>query len=182
MNRYAIPIFFVLVSVGIYIKYIDPAYAEISAGRSKVAEYTAALKDAKEAQTKIDALKDVQANFPAGYEQALLTIIPNSIDSTRLIIDVDGIAQMRGLHIKGPAVGEKGTENGYVKHTLSFSVTAPYAVFRSFLRDLESSLALRDAASVSFSSSATADDLSKSKSPEFQAYDYNIMIITYSHG
>ena len=182
MNRYAIPLFFVLLSVGIYIVYIDPTIASIQADRAKTAEYTKYIQEAEEAQSRLDALKQKQQDFPPGYDQALATILPASVDPTKLIIDIDGIAQLRGLTIKSPSSKDSAASSGaYAKHTISFSVSAPYTVFRAFLRDLESSLALRDAATVSFTS-VSSDESSGIKNPELKAMDYTLTIITYSRG
>ncbi len=182
MNRYAIPLFFVLLSVGIYIEYIDPTITAIQADRAKSAEYTKYIQEAGEAQSQLQALKQKQQDFPPGYDQALATILPASVDPTKLIIDIDGIAQLRGLTIKSPSskISAAGT-GAYAKHTISFSVSAPYTVFRGFLRDLESSLALRDAAAVSFTSTSS-DDSNGTKNPELKAMDYTLTIITYSRG
>ena len=181
MNRYAIPLFFVLLSVGIYIEYIDPTIVSIQADRVKTAEYTKYIQEAGEAQAQLEALKQKQADFPAGYDQALATILPSSVDSTKLIIDVDGIAQIRGLNIKSPTTKINEGSGPYLKHTLTFGVSAPYSIFRLFLRDLESSLALRDAASVTFSSAPT-EDANSIKNPELKAMNYTLTIITYSRG
>ena len=182
MNRYAIPLFFVLLSVGIYIEYIDPTITSIQADRAKTAEYTKYIQEAQEAQTQLDALKQKLQDFPPGYDEALATILPATVDPTKLIIDIDGIAQLRGLTIKSPSSKVSPASSGsYAKHTISFSVSAPYTVFRAFLRDLESSLALRDAAAVSFTS-ASSDDSSGIKNPELKAMDYTLTIITYSRG
>ncbi len=182
MNRYAIPLFFVLLSVGIYIEYIDPTIATIQADRAKTAEYTKYIQEAGEAQSQLQALKQKQQDFPPGYDQALATILPASVDPTKLIIDIDGIAQLRGLTIKSPSTNiSAGGSGSYAKDTISFSVSAPYAVFRAFLRDLESSLALRDAAAVSFTSTPL-EDATGTKNPELKAMDYTLTITTYSRG
>ncbi len=181
MNRYAIPLFFALLSVGIYIEYIDPTIASIQADRAKTAEYSKYIQEAGEAESQLEALKQKQQNFPPGYDQALATILPPSVDPTRLIIDVDGIAQMRGLTIKSPATKITEGTGPYLKHTITFGVSAPYSIFRSFLRDLESSLALRDASAVSFTSAPFEETVSV-RSPELKALNYTLTITTYSRG
>ncbi len=182
MNRYAIPLFFVLLSVGIFIEYVDPTIASIQANRAMSTEYTKYIQAAGEAESQLLALKQKQEKFPAGYDQALATILPPSVDPTRLIIDVDGIAQLRGLTIKSPSAKISEGTGLYLKHSLTFGVSAPYSIFRSFLRDLESSLALRDATAVSFTSSTLIDETVGVKSPELKPLDYTITIITYSRG
>ena len=180
MNRYAIPLFFTLLSVGMYIEYIDPTIVSIQADRAKREEYIKFIQEANEAASQLEALKQKQSDFPVGYDQALSTILPPTVDPTRLIIDVDGVAQLRGLTILSPAVNRASEgAGGYVKNSLTFNLSAPYAIFRSFLHDLESSLALRDATSISFTS-AELEDGGAIKNPEQKVLSYTFTIVTYS--
>lgn len=188
MNRYIIPIVLVLLSAGLYILYLDPIYASIEAANVKIAEYDRLLADAKTATQKIDKLRAAQEQFPAGYDRSLAAILPNSVDPLRLVIDVNGIAALRGLHIKAPAVSTAPTskkESGIVqKNSLNFVVSAPYSVFRDFLRDLESSLSLQDLSQLTFTSNpSTADQNSENyyaAHPEMRPYDYQVNAVTYS--
>ncbi len=184
MNRYIIPIFFVLLSVGVYVMYIDPTYSLIRVGLNKQKEYTDYLAQAKTAQERIAELKQVQESFPTGYEQALSTILPDTVDSTRLIIDVEGVALARGLHLKAPTVSDvppsRTSPSSFTKHVLKFAVTAPYSVFRVLLRDLESSLAIRDTSNISFTSVESNNAPVSQRSPELQAHDYSVSVVTYS--
>ena len=188
MNRYLIPIFLVLLSAGLYIMYIDPMYAAIGAGNTKIAEYDKLLADAKVATQKIDKLRETQEHFPAGYDTALNTILPSSVDPLRLVIDINGIAATRGLYVKAPRVvvapkDEQSVDN-LQKNMITFTISAPYAVFRDFLRDLESSLMLQDLSSMTFSSAPKETDVSSENyyaaHPELRPYDYQVTAITYS--
>jgi Tfp pilus assembly protein PilO len=185
MRRYLIPIFFLFVSVGVYIFYIDPTLSEISILRAKEAQIDSSIQDAAKAADKIAKLTKKEKTFPENYEQNLHMILPDTIDSVKLLIEVDAMASARGLHISTPQIGiggsgKKGVAAGFVKHTITFSLTAPYNVFRTYLRDLESSLSLRDMSNVTFSTSETNADATRYVSPELVPHSYGVNINTYS--
>ena len=188
MNRYIIPVFLVLLSAGVYILYGDPIYASIAAGNVKIAEDDKLLADAKDATQKIDKLRATQEQFPSGYDTSLATILPNSVDPLRLVIDVNGIAALRGLYIKSPQVTvapDANKDTGTVqKNMLTFTISAPYSVFRDFLRDLESSLSLQDLSQLTFTSTSLTTDTATENyylaHPDLRPYEYLVSAITYS--
>jgi hypothetical protein len=185
MNRYLIPAFFLLLSVGLYIRYIDPYYAAVTAGQARIAEYDKLLTDARTANEKLAQLKKTEESFPVGYRTSLDTILPESVDPLRLVIDTNGIAALRGLQVKSPLFdtedGRPGSSVALQENTFTFTVSAPYAIFRLFLRDLESSLALHDLSGLTFTSMESSDIATVSGiSPELRAYDYEIKVTTYS--
>lgn len=187
MNRYILPVLLAIVSSGVALAYIDPFYSSINAGNAKIQQYEGLIADAKTAETKLSKLKETQQNFPSGYDRSLAKILPSSVDPLRLVIDINGIAALRGLHLKGPRVSlESDTKKniGSIrKNTLTFGINAPYTVFRAFLRDIESDLALQDMSQLSFSSDSPSSDstpLSEKISPELRIYDYQVSLVTYS--
>ena len=182
MNRYILPVFLVLMAVGVYVIYIDPFYESIRVGNAKIVEYDNLIANAHTATAQIEKLKAIQESFPSGYDRSLATILPPTVDPLRLVIDVNGIAALRGLHVKSPSVSvvaDLKKQTGVQKHALSFSISAPYSVFRSFLRDLEIDLALQDLSQLSFSSEASSDSAANVP-PELRVYDYTVNVITYS--
>ncbi len=183
MNRYIIPILLVIIASGLYIQYIDPKYTTILAVQAKLDDIEQHKIDAGTAQEKIDALERTEKTFPAGYEDRLRMMIPTTVDPTRLIIDVNEMAESQGLHLKSPQVtsGGNGKKNSaFVKHVITFSVTAPYDTFRKFISTLEYTLALRDTTTISFTSSSEGDNAFLRAHPENAAYDYSFTITTYS--
>lgn len=183
MNRYIIPILLVIIATGLYIQYIDPTYTTILAIQSKLDDTEAHKIDAASAQEKIDALERTTKSFPAGYEDRLRMMVPTTVDPTRLIIDVNEMAETQGLHLKSPQVSSGGNgkkTSAFIKHIITFSVTAPYDTFRKFISTLEYTLALRDTASVSFTSSTEGDNAFLRAHPENAAYNYSFTITTYS--
>ncbi len=181
MIRYVAPIIFLLLSVALYLSYIDPMYTETQKALARERELAGYIADAKTAQAKIDALKAQYAAFPPGSDRALRALLPDSIDPTRLIVDMDAVISQFGLAMKSPGVtvetGNAGSS--LAKYRVSFSVTAPYPVFRNFLHNLESSLALRDMGNITFTSTGAGSGLTDLNGP-FSVHEYVLNITTYS--
>lgn len=156
--------------------YVDPTYMEIKKAQAEKAEYTRALDNSKQLQRERDKFLD-KYNAVAPEDMAsLLKLLPDNIDNVRLIIDIDEMAKAKKLPIggfKAEAVAENSkiigaSKASYGTLTLSFSISADYNSFLSFMRDLEKSLRILDITSISFSANNTSP-----------VYDYNVTIKTY---
>ena len=184
MNRYIIPILLVLIATGVYIQSIDPTYTVIRELQVKIADIEAHKIEARDAQSKIAALEKVTKTFPEGYENRLRMMIPTTVDPTRLIIDVNEMAASQGLHLKAPQVTYQAIDAKksapFAKHTITFTVKAPYDTFRKFISLLEYNLALRDVTSVSFTTASPEENGLPVAHPETLPYDYSFSITTYS--
>jgi hypothetical protein len=181
MNRYFLPIIFSLLTVAVYVFSIDPLWSDIQQRRAREDQLTGYLADAKIAQAKIDDIKAQYDAFPQGSDDDLHVLLPDSVDSTKLIIDIEAVVTRRGLFMKGPTVSNtSNTVNGssVAATTFAFSVKAPYPIFRDLLRDLEASLALRDLATIGFTT--TGVDSGTKGNPEQYVHTYNIGFTTYS--
>lgn len=179
MTRYIAPIIFLLLSVSLALSYIDPTYTEILKALERERELAGYIADAQTAQTKLDNLKEQYAAFPAGADDALHVLIPDSIDPTRLIVDMDAVIGKLGLTMKSPGVAvESGVdESSLTTYRVDFSVNASYPVFRTFLHDLEASLALRDMGSITFHTAGVGSNEFNGPSA---LHDYSLSITTYS--
>lgn len=184
MNRYILPLLFILVSFGIYVTYIDKTYAEIQEQIKRQHELEAYLEQAANAQAELAEFASRVASFPAGAHESLVKMVPDEIDKVRFIVDVNALANQYGFKVKSPQVTEEaldGSDAKYNRHTLTFGISAPYPIFRNFLSALESSLALRDLSSVSFSAvPPTKQTAALISNPQFVVYDYRVAIISYS--
>lgn len=181
MNRYLVPVIFSLLTVGIYVLSIDPLWNDIQQKLVREEQLMKTLADAKTAQEKIDMLKAEYESFPQGADEDLRVLLPDSINPTRLIIDLEAVVNRRGLVMRGPAVSSaEATVNGssVAAHKFTFNVKAPYLVFRELLRDLEVSLALRDMSTISFSTSGA--DATQTGNPDYFVHTYNVSFTTYS--
>lgn len=171
-----ISILLILASFGGFFMYVDPTYMEIQKARAEKAEYTRALDNSKQLQRERDKFLEKYNAIDPNDMAGLLKLLPDNIDNVRLIIDIDEMAKDHGLPIGG-FKAETAAENSkvigvgkanYGTLNLSFSISASYVAFLSFMKDLEKSLRILDITAISFS----ANDAGS-------VYDYNVTVKTY---
>lgn len=180
MNRYILSIIFSLLTVAVAIFAIEPMWNEIQQKLVREQQLTKYLADAKTAQARIDQLKAEYDAFPESANEDLGVMLPDSINPTRLIIDIEAVVNKRGLVMKGPLVtsAAKTNSSNVMAHTFSFSVEATYMTFRELLRDLEVSLALRDLGAIGFSTGGAGTQ--SIGNPQLFAHNYAVTFTTYS--
>lgn len=184
MNRYAIPLFLMIISSAIFARYILPSYQDIKQQLAKEEEIKGYLVQAKEAQGKLDELKSQYKAFPVDADKKLNVLLPDSIDPLKLVIDVNNVAKRHGLEIISPAVA-RDAENPkstvrFAKYTLKFKVTSTYPVFYELLADIQKSLALRDFSGVSFTAAPGPETASTVSRPEIALLDYQVELTSYA--
>lgn len=182
----------VLASLGIFFGYINPTYGGVT-GSTKLSdksikelqvdkgEYTDALSKATEIEEARKGLLRIYNDIPSEDLDKLLKLLPDHIDSVRLIIDINNVGSKYGMTLQnitladssGPnekssssSIGPK--ESKYSSVVLRFAVSGSYDNFRSFISDLERSLRLIDIDTISFSTKGEAD-----------IYDFNVTVSTY---
>lgn len=185
-----ISIFLILASIGVFFGYINPTYRGIT-GNAELSErsiqelqeeqsrYVDALQKTKEIEQARTGLLEQFARIPANGRERLEKLLPDHIDSVRLIIDINTIAAQYGMALKNINVEQSDeaagsttslplgpAEERFKAVGLKFSIEGSYDNFRSFIRDLEQSLRLVDIDTVSFS-------------PSEDVYGYSIGISTY---
>lgn len=180
MTRTIIPIVLVAVAIAVFVWYTNPTYQEIQRVRAEVAGYDEALTKSKELQEIRNRLVSKYNTFSPDDVRTLERLLPDHVDNIRLIIDIDNIAARYNLRIRNVALrdegrgrnersavalGSSGDPVGVVE--LGFSISATYADFLRFLKDLEQSLRIVDVTGISFS--VGQGDLN----------DYSVSIRTY---
>ncbi len=179
MSRFLVPTFLIVVSGVLIFAYIVNIFDDVKQLKAQAADINDTLGKGAELQAVISTKRTIYNNITEEDKTRLNKFIPDNIDNVRLIIDINEIASRRGLSIRNISVGI-GTTGGtsqsgaigpdnreYGIANLSFSVSAPYEVFKLFLGDLEDSLRIVDVNSLSFT--AGDNDL----------YEYNLDIKTY---
>lgn len=185
-----ISIFLILTSIGVFFGYLNPTYGGVTGNvdlkeqsirelKEEQGRYVDALNKTKEIEQARTGLLEQFALIPANGRERLERLLPDHIDSVRLIIDVNNIAAQYGMTLKNISLdkpdtatasetsNDLGPSTGRFKAVgLKFSVEGSYDNFRSFVRDLEQSLRLVDIDTISFSSSE-------------DVYGYSIGISTY---
>lgn len=182
------PAILILIAVLSFFAYTNPAYVQIQELRSEVSAYNEALSNSKELQKERDALSETYRNFSPESLARLESLLPDSADNIRLIIDLQRMAQSYGMALSSikfdsqqaaasepnPLAAASPTEIGesfkpYGTFRLEFTTTAPYKDFLTFLKDVETSLRLTDVESIEFSADGDTPG----------SYTYVVRIKTY---
>lgn len=144
--------------------YILPRYREVQVMRAEVASFGNRLEVAEQLKLSREDLI-AQYNSIAKVDlDNVKTLLPDSVDNIRLIIQLDALATKNGMSslrnvqydaekVVDPTKGDTAgaTQKPYGEFTISFDTTGQYKSFLSFIADLEQNLRLVDVVSVEFS-------------------------------
>lgn len=185
MIQILLPLVMIASSVGLYFGYIDQTYQNIKVLNEQKQEYDAAIQNANQLTERRNALVSKVNALPSSEVDRLNKLIPDYVDSVRLIMEVDRIALKYGMSLrevrtddlnKGKASETLGTlgapQKDYDNVNLSFSVLTTYQVFKQFMAELESNLRVSDVNKISFTApqgSAKNQDL----------YQFGVSLKTY---
>jgi hypothetical protein len=172
------PIILIVLGIGLFFTFTDAKYKEVKEVQETNAKYITAIQNSNELIKLRDDIVDQYNAFPSESLRRVGKLVPNNIDSVRLIIDINGITSKYGVPvqnvridtIKGAPNKETVIADGKIYNTakLSFTVKTRYETFIKILKDIESSLRILDIEEVSF----MADDKS-------DLYSFDITLRTY---
>jgi Tfp pilus assembly protein PilO len=170
-----------VVSGGLIFAYVSPTYSAAQDTLAERAKYT-------EANAKVREVASLRSALTAKYQQLspqniarLQSFLPDHVDNIKLVLDIDNVAQRRGIRI-GNVVTHAGTESAapggaapatslgfdtaaqdlqkYKSLVLDFNVVASYSDFILFMRDLEQSLRIVDLVSLKMEPSSQRTSVS----------------------
>jgi Tfp pilus assembly protein PilO len=179
MASFITPLILLIASVGVFIGFINPQYKEVQSIRAESERYKTALDKYNELTNIRDELNKKRNKMGAAELTKLEKLLPDNVDTVRLVMDINGIADKYGIVIRsieiskneqkeqtpGKAIGPDKNKYGTVG--LSFNFSAPYPAFLAFLNDLEQSLRIIDVNTISL------------KTPKENVFDYSINAKTY---
>lgn len=196
-----ISLILIAAAVWIFWSYTDPIYKEAGGLKEVRADYQTKLSQANEFRRKYENLSVAYQSFSEADIIRLSRLVPDTVDTVRLVMDVSDIAAKQGLLIKNIKISEPtketkentnssigaaappandltlgairiGTVNqDFNNIDLSFSVTGSYERFIAFLQDLEKSLRILDVTEIKFT---TPTDSLKGNN-----YDFGIGLRAY---
>ncbi len=151
-------IILLLLSIASFFWGISPQKDNWTSLRATVAAREEALEQAKKVRTIRESLLERRRSITDGDMEKLGKLLPDSVDTIRLTRDLQGIAAQYGIIIKkidiikdtptsriGSQTGALGpSQQKYETLGISFAMSASYASFLSFLKDLEKSLRIID--------------------------------------
>lgn len=174
MNGLITPIILLLASLGLFFGYVDGKYKEYSVKNTEYNQYQNALLKNTDFEDRLAELQTKRQNIDPKDQERLAKMLPSTVDSVRLIIELEGIASKYGLSLKNVSVEKKdgrevlGSNNPFGELTASFEVVAGYSAFLNFLRDLERNQRIVD-----------IENLSVVSGDKSNIYNYSVSLKTY---
>lgn len=213
------PIILILASVGMFFGYINPTYTGMTGATEmndkSIKELQSEENDYKDALTKTAEIERVRTGLSDQYKRIdpsnqikIEKLLPDHIDSVRLIIDINNIAARYGMSLtnilltasgvlptasapkanvaasaSSPGGASAGTFVGpddrqYDSIKLGFTVTGTYDSFVQFLKEIEESLRVVDVTSIAFSGAKTGSPVSPQGSALSAASASNLFTYT----
>ena len=180
MNKNIIATILIVLAVGVYLTFTRAKIDEVNAVREINGQYSQAIRNADNLiKVRDQVLKDYNS-LSAEDRGRLDKMVPNTTDNIRLVIDLNSIARLRGVVLKGvkASTAASGKTDSAQKIdiiptptldtvNISFSVSAPYQQFIEFMRDIESNLRIMDLNHLTVAVSDTG------------TYDFGVRLSTY---
>ena len=168
------PILLLFISIGLFFGFIDPSWSSARKIQSELGKKNEDLANIQVFLQKKEDLLTKERSVPIESTSRLQKMLPDSIDSVRLILDLYNIADQNQIKIKtidvsqpdGKAASD-GSALSYGSLPVRITLTASYDDFKIFLRDIERSLMLLDVTNVSL------------RPQKEGAYEYSISAKTY---
>ena len=158
----SLPIVFIVLALGLFYVYLSPQYSNIKLLSSERANYDDILEKSVELRDLREQLRNKMQGFSSTDLNRLEKMIPQEVDPTQLILDLDNIARRYGIVMydtnteilgvskngKNNSDSESKSNDPYDTLSLSFNFTSSYENFVSFMADIESSLRIMDVSAV----------------------------------
>ncbi len=172
--RYIFLLILIAISIGAFAKIIKPRYDATRSIREEVAIFNANIDTADKLKTSREELIAKYNGIPKSDLDNLKTLLPDSVDNIRLIIQVDSLAKRNGLstvrNVNYQVEQEKelaslqaqnpdAAHQVYGEFTMSFETSGQYKNFLSFLSDLEENLRLVDVTKIEFTPTGVVQSL-----------------------
>lgn len=164
MMRTLTPVLSIIIAVLLFVFFTQTQFTEIKALQKETEEYASASAQAGAFRALLQQKLSIKNNQSVYDSERLETLIPGTLDSTRILIDLEKITQNNNLlfgNIKvkgGDTVVSADTNTNESEITeeldvvdVSFEVIGTYEQFKNFLRDLERSLTLFEVIDLKYS-------------------------------
>ncbi|HEY0980280.1 MAG TPA: hypothetical protein VGE18_02635 [Candidatus Paceibacterota bacterium] len=176
--RYIFLLIIIGASIGTFFMVIKPRYDKLQVIKAEVANYDTSLETAEQLQSSREELIAKYNSISKTDLDGVKTLLPDSVDNIRLIIQLDSLATKNGLSTlrsvdykseetssSGTGAGGAGANAGqaqniaasnkpYGEFTISFQTAGQYKNFLAFLSDLEQNLRLVDITAIDFGASS----------------------------
>src|SRR5680860_725828 len=178
MFRFLITTVLIGLSIALFFTYTSPLYGDVVLLRKEMTSYDQALNNSKALENERDKLTQKYNAIGGENLNKLQKLLPESVDNIRLVLELEKLALPYSMVLKdvkydatgkepvsspGVIQGEVLNQNlrkNYGVWSLEFSTEGGYSNFINFMKDIENNLRIVDITSISFSSSASASNLS----------------------
>lgn len=191
--KFILTICFLTITIVLFFVVINPYYKEVKQLKNDMTAYNKALSNSTDLQKTRDSLVEQYKSIKQEDKDRLDHFLPSAVNNIELILEIEKIANMRGMPISnirfepnviegttdtssGSTSIKKVTDNlSYGIFPVDFVVTGNYDTFILFLKDLEHNLRLVDARSITFSTApVVAKDVSSAN-----LYNFTLKVQTY---
>jgi len=160
-SNFLTPVLLLVLSVALFFGFVKKQYAKMGELKGEIVVYEDALRKAELLNAKRDALEKKRSEIGLANVSDLEKILPDSVDTVRLVMDINGIASRYGVLIKSIDINDRSQVSdepggrpsldsetvamkAYGSIGLSFNVDTTYDKFVSFITDMEESLRIID--------------------------------------
>ncbi len=188
-----LPIFFILISIVVFIFGVNQFYKDVSTLKEEISVYKEALDNSTKLLTTQDTLLKNYNEIKQEDKERLNNFLPGSVNNIEFILEIEHIANIHNMPIKdikfeamkkkitpndpNMVVSEIPTDNrSYGVFPVEFTTEGSYDRFLDFLKDLEFNLRLVDIKSISF---LVSDNKNAEVGVDPNVYTYNLKVETY---
>jgi Tfp pilus assembly protein PilO len=182
IQAYLFPIFCVLVSIVLIIVVVNPSLDKLKAVKQQLVELKESERQVEKLIADYDQLREKYQAVSDQDRQVLEKVLPSNINNVRLILELERIAELRGLGFKDVDVVLKKDENQQSqiidvnrqqlrKVVASITLVGDYGAFVQYLSDLEKSLRLITMKTIDFQAQR------QEKKPT--QFEYKLVLETY---
>jgi Tfp pilus assembly protein PilO len=149
-----------IASVGGFIAFTIPTYADVKTVGQKKTEYLDLLQSARTLAEKRDQLLEIYKGITDDEIARLEKMLPTNPDNVKLILEIDALAKNQGLSLQNVKIKESNDTNAKNKAakanadtgtlTLEFTTVGPYPGYVNFITMLEKNLRIMNVKKVSF--------------------------------
>jgi len=178
-KEYLLPIVCVIISVLLLVIVINPSLAKLKIVQAQLVELRQSEERVNELMSIYDELRSTYQQISEQDKQVLEKALPSNINNVRLILELERIAELRGLGFKDVDVVLKTETNNSEttgpqqlrKVQAKITLIGDYPAFVEYVGDLEKSLRILTMRSVDFRA------LRVEKKPT--QFEYDLVLETY---
>jgi Tfp pilus assembly protein PilO len=182
LQAYLFPILCILISVVLVIVVVNPSLDKLRLVKQQLIELKESERQVEKLIADYDQLRDKYQAVTDQDRQVLEKVLPSNINNVRLILELERIAELRGLGFKDVDVVLKKDQNQQAqivntdqqqlrKVQASITLVGDYGSFVQYLSDLEKSLRLITMKTIDFQ----AQRIEKKQTQ----FEYKIVLETY---